>query len=218
MRRKRLHTELSAHLDGQAGDPRDIERRIQSDPGAAQRHVEYAKISARLKGLQPPEVSPAFATRVMASVMAAEETRRPARHWLWVAASAMTAALILAGIGIGLRAYSPETAPPETSRWAAVEPDAVMELIASRIESDPAAIEQAASIYTVPSYSDVAAAPGDSVEPWLEAFASEQWFEALEESVARRQDIDGLLESMDEEETQAFRQLLVAYAQGEISI
>ena len=57
---------LSAYLDGESGDPEAVERLIGGDPAVRRRFEVLQAQSRALRALPPPEVSPAFAARVLA--------------------------------------------------------------------------------------------------------------------------------------------------------
>ncbi|GMU91031.1 MAG: hypothetical protein AMXMBFR4_00890 [Candidatus Hydrogenedentota bacterium] len=97
MNRKRFDEELSAYLDGESDDPEAVARLLQKDADAARRYMEWSKLSAHLRALPPPQVHPAFATRVVALARESSAPHRPPRlAWLYGLAAAALFAVIVA--------------------------------------------------------------------------------------------------------------------------
>ena len=96
---------LSAYLDGESGDPEAVERLIGGDPAVRRRFEVLQAQSRALRALPPPEVSPAFAARVLAG--ARQERFRPQRGWValaapWVCALELDGPLVQGGVVMGI--------------------------------------------------------------------------------------------------------------------
>lgn len=145
--------ELSDYIDGESRDPDRIARHLQFCPECARRHLELRKLSAHLRALPGPEVHPAFATRVLATLA---ESPAPA-PWFPLAFPRFAAAAIMTLlVGAGLWFARPD-APPKTTAPAlnvAWRDDArVVEALAALLDTgapvdlfgpsdDPSALEE----------------------------------------------------------------------------
>jgi len=111
--------ELSAYLDGEAANPVEVKRRIETNPDAAQLADELSSLSEEVGRLPAPEVHPAFRTRVLAHVR--EEPRdaaSPLVSWPW---RALAAIVVIAPFAAGIWTF-----------W--LSPPAIPERV---VESDP---------------------------------------------------------------------------------
>ena len=94
--KNRVREDISAHLDGEAKDPASIARLIAESADASKEHVAYAELSKRLRALEAPEIHPAFAARVVASIQEQGERRRIG--WRVPAGFAVAAAALIVGM------------------------------------------------------------------------------------------------------------------------
>ncbi|MBN2308774.1 MAG: hypothetical protein JXR94_07380 [Candidatus Hydrogenedentes bacterium] len=208
MKDDKTRDELSAYLDGEAARPEDVARLLQKDEDAARRYIEMAKLSAHLKGLRPPEVDPAFTTRVMAHVRDVPGPRR--RSALRIALTAATAALVLvvaAGLVRHARLRDGATAGP--AQWAELDSESLWQEIGHRLREDPSVIEQP---FAYPG-ALVLSANGEADLDWLPALAAQDWFADLAGALDETQDLDALIGSLSETETTTLKRLLVEYAE-----
>lgn len=220
MNDKRLNEELSAYLDGESRDVDSIARLLKSDPEVARRHQEYAILSSALKALPPPEVHPAFATRVLAQ---ARETRR-APGWLrpprLAAGIGLTALVVGAGIWMSLPAtvsVAPATPDPEVA--------AVLELRHSDEPLGPfAALWNEDLLDGSASFASDAALPTDEVglatydESMDSVVESIVWLASAPATGSDSEELDAMLGELDEAEVTVLRELLVEYAMEENAI
>ncbi len=91
--KKRVREDISAYLDGEAKDASSIARLIAESGDASQEHLAFAELSARLRSLNEPDIHPAFAARVVATIEE-QRDRRPAR-WRIPAFIGVAAAMLL---------------------------------------------------------------------------------------------------------------------------
>jgi hypothetical protein len=195
--------ELSAYIDGESRRPEAVREHLQACAECARRHTELAKLSSHLRALSTPEVSPAFATRVMATVRETAPSRgRFGWHALLPAGIGLAAAVVLAGLWFAGR---PPVTPSDLaqSHPAAVNTDRLMQAIADRIAAgdDPGEF--------------VALAPDDAAttsDDDLAQLAQAEWFGPLADEVEADEDVDAMLSSLNPEQVQVFKQLLVDYA------
>lgn len=127
--------ELSSYIDGESRDPERIARHLQSCPDCARRLVELRKLSAHLRALPEPEVHPAFATRVMAS-LAESPAPSPWFHLDFPRFAAAAMATLVFGAGLWFArpdAPSNQTTPTLNAAW---QDDAqVVEALAALLDS-----------------------------------------------------------------------------------
>lgn len=208
MKKKRAWEEVSAYLDNEADDPAAVARLLQRDADAATRHMAMAKLATHMNAMKVPEVDPAFATRVVAQVRAEREARSARWRRLRVPVFAATvAALAVATAGLYALATREQELP--TNRWAEVDPDAIMVVLEEKLAENPEALEPS-WVYETASYPETDAL----ADPWVDVLAGEDWFVAFADAYDSNEDLDTLLFSLDETETETFKGLLVSYAQG----
>ncbi len=208
MKKKEVGEELSAYLDNEANDPEAVARLLQRDAGAATRHMAMAKLSAHMRAMEAPEVDPAFTTRVVAQVREAQEARSARWRRMRAPMFAAAAAGLLVAMA-GLYALTTREQELPTNQWAQVDPDAVMEVLEEKLAEDPEALEPSWA-FEAASYPET----GAPADPWVDALAGEDWFVAFADAYDSNEDLGTLLFSLDESETEVFRELLVSYAQG----
>lgn len=199
---------ISAYLDGEAGDPAAVEALLERDPEARRLRDELERTRRLLQGLPAPDVSPAFAARVMAHVA----DPAPARAW-WkpfagVAGPALAAVLLVAALAWAV--WPPATVgapgpvagvPGEPGVDGTDEAEVLGELF-------------------------VQVAAGGAVGPdWIGAFSpagevdpqTAELIEQLAPALDATADLDTLVATLNPEEAQVFRQLLLEYAGQEVS-
>ncbi|MDX9971703.1 MAG: hypothetical protein RBU21_01805 [FCB group bacterium] len=201
--------ELSAYLDGEARHSTAVRDHLQRCAECAQRHAELAKLSSHMRTLPAPDVSPAFATRVMAAV---RETRPEPLGFRWLrwasVGMGVAAGLVLAAAWVMNR---PPAAPPAVAANSpahAVDAERLMQVIEARIAQgeDPGAVEYAGADW------DNAEAVPASADLELAQLAQSEWFDPLAEEVESTIDVDTMIASLSPEQVQVFKQLLAAYA------
>lgn len=199
--------ELSAYIDGEARHPDAIREHLQRCAECAQRHTQLAKLSSHLRTLPAPDVSPAFATRVMAAVREARPEPAGFRWLRWASVGVgVAAALVLAAAWLTSRPAPPPAVVAGNSPAAAADPDRLMQVIAERIErgEDPGLVEADAldDAESIPASADLE----------LALLAQSEWFDPLADEVETEIDIDTMIASLNPEQVRVFKQLLSAYA------
>ena len=84
--------ELSAYLDGESDRASAVKRAVEQEPALRSRLEEYQRASHAVRDLPKPDVHPAFATRVMASIQEEPEPSKFAAFLQWRP--------LLAGLGV----------------------------------------------------------------------------------------------------------------------
>lgn len=210
MSTQHVEEELSAYLDGEAADPERIANHLRACTPCAQKYEALKNLSAQLRALSPPDVSPAFVARVMAHVR--EEPPQTRRLWRRLAVPLALAAT-LAGVLIGGAFYVRATPPAElpapgaitVARAASQDPITLVEL-----ESEWRAGENAG--WCEEAYS-LGAAPDPSLDEMVEGLANTDWFDGMASYWVMEEDVEALLCALDEEETDILEQLLQTYAE-----
>lgn len=201
--------ELSAYIDGEAKRPEAIRDHLQRCAECAQRHTQLAKLSSHLRTLPAPEVSPAFATRVMASVREARPEPAGFRWLRWASVGVgVAAALVLAAAWMVNRPPAPPPAVANNTPTAAANPERLMQIIAARIEQGE---DPGIAGYDMGELDDVEAVP-ESSDVELAALAQSEYFEPLANELEAEIDIDTMIASLNPEQVRVFKQLLSAYA------
>lgn len=112
MREKHItHEELSAYLDGEAKRPEVLAAHLQECAECARRHMDLARLSNHMKSLPACDVSPAFATRVVAH--AAETERLRATFWRPVMPFGLAALALVVGGWFAFHGWNASTSIPE---------------------------------------------------------------------------------------------------------
>ncbi|MCC6699163.1 MAG: hypothetical protein IT365_26295 [Candidatus Hydrogenedentes bacterium] len=208
MKDERLNEELSAYLDGEARDAAGVERLLQSDPKAARRYAELARLSSHLKNLPGPEVHPAFATRVLASAREQSLKGRANRLRYWLPAGVLTLLALIAAAAAVLRGAPEPAFDPGIA--------AVLELRhGNEAELGPFATLMDQDILAAPEMSPAeqgATQEASSVDSMEVALASVVWFESEDTERNEPQDVDSMLESLNDAEITVLKELLVEYA------
>ncbi len=204
--------ELSAYLDGEARDPERITRHLQQCPACARRHIELSKVSSHVKALSPPEVNPAFATRVLAAIARTRPVPRIGLvRWSVVSSAAVAIVLLLTAIAV-----LHHRQPVEPLRIGTVDnaisgyPDSEGAILV-KLERHIAAGREIALL-------EMAAAmkPVDDLEVptsvMLDMLADASWFPKLAGQLEAEEDLGTLIQSLDDAETEVLKQLLDEYA------
>ena len=213
-----LH-ELSAYLDGECPDPERVARHLDACPDCAARHRELEALSAGLRGLAPPEVHPAFVTRVLGAI---EAPAAGPRRWRAFRLGGVFAAMAgLAVVVVGAFYLSGPTVPPGSTVGQAFPRSPVPSetLLLAELERRFREDEQADVWETA---EEQAAWPDDGIgaddfsghpQPdafWLDALAEADWFEPMAAAFEAETDIESLLLALSEDESSALKELLSA--------
>lgn len=205
--------ELSAYLDGEADSPAEIAALLRQDPAAARRLAELHEVSAHVRALRAPQVSPDFIARVMARVEPRATAQRP--RFLAIAPVLALAAAVLVVSGVVWWTRAPEVpAPanqvvraPDTSRWQDDEEVLVaLEQLAqagedlSVFEVDAAALD--------PEAEELAA------DAALDYLASVAWYSAPPLSGVVEENLELEMEELSEEDFYDLQDWLVADPRG----
>lgn len=198
MNEKRLQEELSTYLDGEHADPEAMAHLLHSDVSANRRYREMTDVSNRMRSLSPPDVSPGFVTRVMIQVDEAPDRRRASR--LVPALSFAAAALLLvAGAVVALHVRNGE----EASNWAQVDEESILSEIEMRLAGGTVLSE------TELEYAEATPNAADNeIDAWSVVFGSDEWLDTLLSASEADLESDSMFGTLDETETEIFRELL----------
>jgi anti-sigma factor RsiW len=205
--------ELSAYLDGESRHPDTVRDHLQRCADCARRHAELGKLSSHLQAMPPPDVSPAFATRVMAAVREETPAASPAFYRCLPAFAAAGVALAVL-LAVALLATRDPSAPARVAAGnspAALPSDAETDRMMAAIAGRVARGEGIGTLEDeLPAWNDAPPA----AEEELAALADTEWFGALanELDTDTDEDVDTMLSSLDPEEARVFMQLLAEYA------
>jgi len=204
--------EISAHVDGEAADPQEVARLIELHPEYAQRLEALRRLSQQVQSLAPPDVHPAFLTRVMAEVA---ETPAPrlswfARHRAPVAAACAAVLVVAVGAAVLRNVFAPE-APVQIAGngHAATDEAALLEALEARIVAggDPGWAED--GLFSLGNGADV------STDDLIAGLAEEDWFGALALAWDADEDLDTMIGALTEDELAVFNELLQEYMDEE---
>ncbi|MBI5094375.1 MAG: hypothetical protein HZB26_18305 [Candidatus Hydrogenedentes bacterium] len=218
MKTKHVLDQLSAYIDGQADRPDLIARHLQQCAECARRHMELSKLSAHIKALPPTETHPAFLTRVMANVV--ETKPVPRRRWLSWPASVAAAFLVSVVVGASYFAAAPHrSATPEIANTAVpgapkqIDENALMRQIEERLalggstpllESDDFAADSESDAHLV--------ALLETTADDIERLARVERINDAGEDVEAAPMFEVTLDSLDDSDAAAFKELLSEYA------
>ncbi|MBX7254714.1 MAG: hypothetical protein K1Y02_00035 [Candidatus Hydrogenedentes bacterium] len=203
-----INEELSAYLDGESDDPASVGQVLRGDPEAAQRYAQFAALSEHLRSLPAPEVSPAFATRVLAH--AREEAEASGIPWF----SPRRVAWALAGLGFIVVMAVAVTLFARMGQ-SKDSLDGNPHLARVSTEHGPLPIEGAEP---VPPDDPGSLYPDSPQIDYEDTLASVEVLEQEEDSYTANADLDSMLNSLSDSELQAFKALLAEYAEGSRSI
>ncbi|MCP4643429.1 MAG: hypothetical protein GY851_23480 [bacterium] len=207
MNGKRLREELSAFLDGEAADPDRMARLVREDAEARRVYDEMRRTSAQVKRLQPPTVDPSFHTRVMAGVREPEPVGYGWIHRALIPAAVALTVLMVAGLFVYSRDAFAPTSGPEGS-WAEMDPGALMAALETKLTESPEAFEAAGIAPTSGSFGLESGEPSDDLRE-----SALDWVAGLPVDYSNETDLDTLLGSLNEEEEETLRAMLVDYAE-----
>lgn len=131
--KKRVKENISAYLDGEAKDPSSIARLIAESGEASQEHLAFAELSARLRSLEAPEIHPAFAARVVATIEEQHELR--ASRWRIPAGVGLAVAALLVA-AFSYNSAQPGATVPQTASIPAANEDTLMAELERRVSQD----------------------------------------------------------------------------------
>lgn len=215
--------ELSAYLDGEALDGVAVESHMHTCDACRQQMVSLQALGKSLQELSGPEVHPAFATRVRASIEAEEKSALPSgmRRWVMSMSGLAAAALITVAV-VSQDSTSPTT--PSTSTGATYagldQIDDILKQdeadLASQLESSlsrewvasaiVSAAYQVAEPETEGHESDILAAALSETEP--EALLDTLW---LGKTDSRTE-----IHRLTPQQSDLFKQMLVTHAREEL--
>jgi hypothetical protein len=188
--------QLSAFLDGEADDPEAVAAHLRRCAACHNRYLELRAMSLTLHALPAPDVTPAFATRVMAQV----HEQAPPRRWpvpvaAWAGAMAVVV-LVVVVAGYVFKAPTPQATPTmtlaqmEKQLWAELERRAETEEIEAALGTN-----------------DTGYLSNDDL---LATLGAEPWFDELVEEVYATAESADLLRSFDTTEVEEFNSLVVS--------
>jgi hypothetical protein len=191
--------QLSEFLDGEASHPEAIAEHLEACPECAERLEAMRHLAGQVKSLPAPEVRPEFVTRVVARVAGLHETARP---W-WTRFVLPMASMVALALVVGIAYY--------------------MNMITARPSPDMAQLPPAGGADTGTAEvawvdmlqgSDALDADEDDTVPaedLLAALSEHAWFDSFAGAWDEEEDLDALIDSLDEEETQTFKDLVREY-------
>ncbi len=214
MKTKHVLDELSLYIDGQARDPDRIARHLQQCPECAQRHMDLLRLSAHLKGLQGPVGNPAFTERVLAAVR-----RKPEPNWArwpfqaapWLAAA--TIVLVILAVAV---VYEDNHAPGWANGLQNEAPDRALDegALLATLEKQLEPGQDIAYVLPEPSMvvEELDEVPALAM---VDVLAETPWFAQWAGSFEAQEDLNTVIQSLTEAESEAFSQVLQEYANEE---
>ena len=216
MNDKDVWEELSAYLDGEAGDPDRIARLLEAHPEYARRFDELRRLSQQVKTLAPPDVHPAFLTRVMAEVA---ETRPAQPSWFArfhapLAAAGAAAIVVLAGAAVLRAVFAPEL-PVEIAdnERAATAEEALLEALEARAEAG-----EDIDAWAEDSFFDFDDASDVSADDLITGLAAENWFDKVVLAWEAEEDLTTMIGALNDYERATFNELLREYGKEGMTI
>ncbi|HOZ45478.1 MAG TPA: hypothetical protein PLO37_11395 [Candidatus Hydrogenedentes bacterium] len=204
--------ELSAYIDGESRDPERIARHIEACPECRARLDAMQGLSECIRDLPAPEVHPAFATRVLASIEAEPARQRSAwRTRLVPAASLAILALVVA---VAALRYGREATQEPSGNMAAASALPLLDdsVLITELERRADAGEILPELDESGWYET-----GSEDEDWMAVLAEAEWFDVLALAVESNEDLEAALGSLDAAAAQALKELLSDYVQREWS-
>ncbi len=95
-----VREELSAYLDGEARDAAAIEEHVRGCKACASEYAALVQVSRAMRALTPPDVHPAFTTRVMASVREVDFTEEAPAPRRWGLTTLLTTVGVAASVAV----------------------------------------------------------------------------------------------------------------------
>lgn len=202
--------ELSAYIDGEARRAEAVAAHIAACAECRRRSEELARLSIRLKALTPPDVHPAFLTRVVAT--AAETRPLPRRDWAALLPWASAALVVALALG-AWAVFRGDEEPPapgvaQAPAWPGreVDAEAMSEYLAARVAAYPQVLDDD----VLPWSNGVE--PQDTTDAMLAELAQADWFNAFANEAAADQDTEELIATLTPSEAEVLKELLSRYA------
>jgi len=176
-----LQDELSAMIDGEAGDPAALSAQIQRDPALAQQLAQLQAVVAEVRQLPGPALRPEFVTRVMAQVREVDlEGARAPRGWaawfslprLAAAGGLCAAALVLAVVWRG--AEVPDARSTAQPVIAAVPEEVHSDVVAALADAGVDLVALA-EVYAPVEDSEAATVPDEAIDAIFLAMVDAAW-------------------------------------------
>ncbi len=191
--------ELSGYLDGEARHPEAVAEHLAACAECSAHYASLQRLSEGIRALPVPEVRPEFATRIVARV---SEQRAESRPW-WARYGLPLAAMACLAVVVGAVAFL-NTAKPAAAPRTAQAP--------VRADSD----ETLARLDGAAAMEDLGIAGQDedesvSTEDLLAALSDHEWFDSFASAWGEDEDLDTLIDSLNPEETQTFKELIQQY-------
>jgi hypothetical protein len=173
-----------------------------------------SKLSAHLRALPKPEVSPTFLTQVMARMR--EPIEQPRSEWLHAAVAIAAIVLVIAALAAVLLVAGERHGPvapvamPSLDRSPLPDAEVLEALLAARIaELDVTAVS---SVFPFGAgYAESLEAPEAGLE-WIDVLAASDWFEPLAQAFEAQDDVDAMVGALGETDAEALKEMLVEYA------
>ncbi|MBI1317863.1 MAG: hypothetical protein GC168_02805 [Candidatus Hydrogenedens sp.] len=211
--------ELSALLDGEAAQPDAVQRAVSEDADLRARLDEYQRLGDAMRALPKPDVHPAFATRVMASIQEIEAAPAPVRslRWWWAAAglgAAAMLALVLNQGGVNAPAVPKvelaENPSPVVIEEPVSEETAIVARMAERMESG-----EEIALYEAPEETaDGVAEPGWLDRVYEEVYAQLEYYGDTNEPLLYDDSFIEMMDELDAQQRQALDLLLQSYMEA----
>lgn len=211
--KNRVREDISAYLDGEANDAALIARLIAESEDASKEHVAMAELSARLRSLDAPEVHPAFATRVVATVQEQQSRRRV----LWripAGIAAAAAVLLVAYVSLNSTDSRPRTeadliasipAPAPVPNFTGMDEDALLAEFDRRVSED-SDVQQ----FVIARFDNTADTADIYTERLLAAVANSDGAAAAGAAIAHGVDYRATVQQLDSDQADALKQVLAA--------
>jgi len=210
--KNRVREDISAYLDGEAKDAQSVARLIAESEDASKEHLAFAELSARLRNLDAPEVHPAFATRIVATIQEQQSRRRV----LWrIPAGIAAAAAVLLVAYVSINSAGPRTphtpadniaALPVPARPAvAADEDSLLAEFDRRITQD-AGMQQ----FVMARFDNTGDTADIYTDRLLSAVARSEGAAAAGAAIAHGIDYRTTVQRLDGEQAAALKQVLAA--------
>ncbi|MEA3364652.1 MAG: hypothetical protein U9Q79_03340 [Candidatus Hydrogenedentes bacterium] len=194
---------LSAYLDDESEDPEAVERLLESEPDVRRRFEVLKSHSEALRALPRPEVSPAFATRVLAGV----REDRVKRHRGWMPLILPAAAVVAVVVVLGAVYFATQSSEEPATPAMANDIRTLHEMAPQTLD---ALLEE-----------QLAAYPGtmDELEDGEQRMLDDPWdiatlfaLDEMADIISEDTELDVLVDELTPDEKAVFRELLIQYA------
>ena len=193
---------LSAYLDGESDDPEGMARHLAQSAEAKAQLAALESLSQQVRSLPKPDVSPAFATRVIAHVA---QSQRPAHGWFERHGLMLKAACVVLAVAMGVLVWPPDRLGDDVGQGGAGD-DALW----AALETQLAASEDSEQwVSSQLLFGDEV--PDEEAGYLAVDLANSDWFEELAVYWDGEQELGDLLVGLDEYEAEAFVELLLEY-------